>query len=285
MSETKINASQTTITAEDIGASSAFDTMPTAAVGYLNKIVQYVGTTDATYTNGYFYKCVSDGQNPATYSWTAVAVQASSGGLPSQTGNSGKFLTTDGTDASWSDKPIVNNTTASDTYALSNRNISYSGCTILGSGATTDSSYSISIGHRAYGSTNSISLGNFSNCGSTGENNVVIGASAAAVIGNSFLAAAQKECVAIGHEAIACAGYQVAGYGIMQFGKGTNSESGTVCFGLTTDGTNFTNYKLLNSDGTIPADRLASTSGLADGNYRLRLTMSSGVPTLSWVAE
>lgn len=119
MSETKINASQTTITAEDIGASSAFDTMPTAAIGYLDKIVQYVGTTDATYTNGYFYKCVSDGQNPATYSWTAVQVQAGGGGsLPSQTGNAGKFLTTDGTDASWSDKPLINKATFWSSVAL-----------------------------------------------------------------------------------------------------------------------------------------------------------------------
>ena len=31
--------------------------------------------------------------------------------LPSQTGQSGKFLTTDGTDASWSDKPLVNKAT------------------------------------------------------------------------------------------------------------------------------------------------------------------------------
>ena len=81
------------------------DTMPTAAVGYLDKIVQYVGATDSTYTNGYFYKCVSDGQNPATYSWVQTNVQPAGGGssLPSQTGNAGKFLTTDGTDASWGD--------------------------------------------------------------------------------------------------------------------------------------------------------------------------------------
>ena len=41
----------------------------------------------------------------------------------------------------------------------------------------------------------------------------------------------------------------------------------------------------MNATGNLPADRLASTTGLADGNYRLRLTMASGVPTLSWVAE
>lgn len=40
------------------------------------KIYQYVGSTTASYTNGYFYKCVSDGQTPATYSWQQTNVQA-----------------------------------------------------------------------------------------------------------------------------------------------------------------------------------------------------------------
>lgn len=81
---------------------SQVSSIPTG--GYWNEglVVQYVGATDANYTSGYFYKCVSDGAATPTYSWTAVQVQASSGGgLPSQTGNSGKFLTTDGTNASW----------------------------------------------------------------------------------------------------------------------------------------------------------------------------------------
>lgn len=89
------------LTAKDVDALAQFDTMPAASADNANDIVQYTGTTDANYTNGYFYKCVSDGQNPATYSWSNIQVQASSGGLPSQTGQSGKFLTTDGTDASW----------------------------------------------------------------------------------------------------------------------------------------------------------------------------------------
>lgn len=57
-----------------------YSTMPTASADNLDKIVQFTGTTDANYTSGYFYKCVSDGQNPATYSWTQVDVQPSSGG-------------------------------------------------------------------------------------------------------------------------------------------------------------------------------------------------------------
>ena len=54
--------------------------MPTPDESYLDVIYQYTGATDANYTNGYFYKCVSDGQDPATYSWKRVDVQPSSGG-------------------------------------------------------------------------------------------------------------------------------------------------------------------------------------------------------------
>lgn len=78
-----------------------YSTMPTASADNLGDIVQFTGTTDANYTNGYFYQCVSDGQEPATYSWTQTNVQPAPSGLPDQTGQSGKFLTTDGTDAGW----------------------------------------------------------------------------------------------------------------------------------------------------------------------------------------
>lgn len=50
----------------------AVDTMPTASVDLVGTIVQYVGTTTANYTNGYFYKCVSDGAVTPTYSWIEV---------------------------------------------------------------------------------------------------------------------------------------------------------------------------------------------------------------------
>lgn len=82
------------------------DAMPQASEDEAGNIYQFVGTTDANYTNGYFYKCVSDGQEPATYSWERVNVQPGSS-LPNQTGNAGKFLTTDGTDASWGEATLV----------------------------------------------------------------------------------------------------------------------------------------------------------------------------------
>ena len=46
--------------------------MPTANSTYLNKIYQYIGTTDANYTNGLFYRCV---QNGSTYSWQECETQ------------------------------------------------------------------------------------------------------------------------------------------------------------------------------------------------------------------
>lgn len=56
-----------------------YSTMPTASESLLGKIVQYVGTTDSTYTNGYFYKVVSDEEETPTYSWENVQVQESGG--------------------------------------------------------------------------------------------------------------------------------------------------------------------------------------------------------------
>lgn len=65
------------VTAEDIGVQ--YSTMPTASADNLGDVVQFVGTT-GTYTNGYFYECVSDGEDPATYSWEQKNVQPGSSG-------------------------------------------------------------------------------------------------------------------------------------------------------------------------------------------------------------
>ena len=47
----------------------------------------------------------SDDDRIATTSFVQSAIQSSGGGLPDQTGQSGKFLTTNGTDASWANVP------------------------------------------------------------------------------------------------------------------------------------------------------------------------------------
>jgi len=48
-----------------------FSTMPSASADYLNKIIQYIGKT-GTYTNGTFYKCVSNGEENPTYTWEPI---------------------------------------------------------------------------------------------------------------------------------------------------------------------------------------------------------------------
>lgn len=52
-----------------------YATMPTASAKFLDRVVQYVGATDANYTNCHFYKCVSNGATPAVYSWKKVNVE------------------------------------------------------------------------------------------------------------------------------------------------------------------------------------------------------------------
>lgn len=60
------------------GDTIQYSTMPTTSADNLGHIVQYTGTTTASYTNGYFYICVSDGESTPTYSWERINVQPAS---------------------------------------------------------------------------------------------------------------------------------------------------------------------------------------------------------------
>lgn len=53
------------------GQSIQKEELPLASADELGNIYQYVGET-GTYTKGYFYECVSDGEATPTYSWKAV---------------------------------------------------------------------------------------------------------------------------------------------------------------------------------------------------------------------
>ena len=103
--------------------------LPTASADELGKVYQFIGTTDASYTHGYFYECVSDGAVTPTYSWAQVSVQPTPSGLPSQSGHGGTFLTTDGTDASWG-------TTLTDTLKIYLPNSNYYPLDLRGPGGT-----------------------------------------------------------------------------------------------------------------------------------------------------
>ena len=59
----------------DGGQIIQYSVMPTASSENVGDIIQFTGTTDSTYTNGYFYKCVN---NSGTYSWENIDIQKSS---------------------------------------------------------------------------------------------------------------------------------------------------------------------------------------------------------------
>lgn len=58
-------------------------TMPTASATWVNRTVQFIGTTDANYTHGFFYECV---ENSGSYSWVNVATTDLSGKVDKETG-------------------------------------------------------------------------------------------------------------------------------------------------------------------------------------------------------
>lgn len=201
----------------------------------------------------------------ATYTWTRIDVQPQASGLPDQTGHSGEFLTTDGTDASWAAVSALQNT-ATGTSSL----------TILGTATASIEALNIGTGSKA---TSNYAMATGIDAKATGQFSVAIGRLAEAsgeaskVIGGGQATAQRALVVGNG---------QATGVGSTQIGcyYQTNSDPNTVKFANANG-----NFEIMDANGNLPADRLASTTGLADGNYRLRLTMASGVPTLSWVAE
>lgn len=51
----------------------------TAALATAGTIIQYTGTTNTDYTNGYFYKCVEDPENTGSYIWVQAPTQEEGG--------------------------------------------------------------------------------------------------------------------------------------------------------------------------------------------------------------
>lgn len=105
--------------------------MPIASSEFLGRIVQYTGSTTPIYTNGYYYKCIVSG-SPAVYSWERKDVQPVIDPIPSQTGNAGKFLTTDGSNVSWnniSESPATPPTLLAANWSSNSQTINVSGVT------------------------------------------------------------------------------------------------------------------------------------------------------------
>ena len=181
--------------------------------------------------------------------------------LPSQTGNSGKFLITDGSSASWSDKPLVNEATGTNSIAIGSADSTNTSVTI---GKEASGYYGVTIGYQASGGFaigcaakcgiySYMAIGNKANAGTLygtaiGQESKATGNTAMA-IGYKTEATANTS-IAIGGGAKATADYAIQIGGVQM----TNNEANTIKIGLGNSPTQ--NYKLLDSDGTIPSDRL-----------------------------
>lgn len=269
--ETQTHASATYATKTELADKQdiiQYSTMPTASTDNVDDIVQFVGTTDSTYTNGHFYKCVSDGQDPATYSWEEVSLGGSS--LPDQTGQSGKFLTTDGTDASWATiNALTNNSTGfasvsilgianaiSNSVAVGQGTlITRDGGIAIGQGANSRNYGSVAVGQGSY-CEGDASVGVGRNVQATGASSVAIGYSARTQASNSIAIGSYTRSSAVRAIQIGSAS-----------GWTENNDANTVKFGNANG-----NFEIMSADGTIPEARLADTTNAQEGDA---LTLNS----------
>lgn len=188
--------------------------------------------------------------------------------LPSQTGNSGKYLTTDGTNSSWGSISALQNSATKNTSIVigslggGNGEYSYG----FGNNVVPSGQYSVCVGPYSWATgQESVSFGRNARNSNDATGCVSIGAQ------TSTQAA---RCIAVGYYATSTA------QDAIQIGYGTNTIAKTLQIGF-----NNTNYQLLDgTNGLIPAARHA-TLPVSDGTYTLKLTISGGVPTLSWVAD
>lgn len=154
-------------------------------------------------------------------------ISATGGGasLPDQTDNAGKFLTTDGTTASWSDKPLVNNNYSQKTSIIivpEKKSNNASAAVAIGVGAAA-SSYSVHVGYNSYDILN-------------GGHSVGIG----------YGTQTKNYSIAIGNWVKAQANYAI------QIGcNAENYDSNT--FKVANQNGNF---EMMSADGTIPAERI-----------------------------
>ena len=254
-------------------------TLPTASVSYLGQIYQYTGVTNSTYTNGYFYKCVSDGASTPTYSWTQVNVQpGGSGG--SYTAGSGIDITSgvisvtsptvieSGVSSSVTNSHSIFGASVTDNYSIA-----------IGNNASATDEYDISIGNNAYtGGEYSVALGQGASASSHYTTAVGAGANASyksTAVGRSCNASGTYS-TAIGWNCRASGNYSIQ-LGGAQYGV-TNLDANTIKYANVNG-----NFEIISANGTIPTDRFTTTPS-ADGNYVPTLSISSGTATRSWTS-
>lgn len=224
---------------------------------------------------------------PPTYAWTRVDVQPAPEALPDQTGHSGEFLTTDGTDASWaaidalpsqtgqSGKFLTTDgTDASWGYALYNQRNNFTNFMCDTKGQTnyyTNWSTSYHGGILIIGDIPSqLSFSSGENQTAIGHNIYMLKGERATLIGG----AAQVNgtgSIAFGAQAIVSANYaiQINASGA----NATNSDANTVKIANANG-----NYEMMSANGTIPTARLTKVNSTFT---LMALDWSSNTQTIS----
>lgn len=328
-------------TAEDLSSAVALNALKVGETpvvpNYLGKICQYTGTTDANYTNGYFYKvtgtivtvpssvtCTETSGTGSTITMDVdnfVSAISSILGWSSETtlsylnngnmfsyfpevpelywGVYGTFSQADTAtlmqyitispavltgQVDWTTSNVVPESRAIQNGAWTQTDVQPSG---LQNQGTVASNLNI-LGDTGVAQirTNATSIGYYA----AAKNNYSTAIGALASCDYDYTVALGDSAYAAGNHAVAIGANAEVAYGAahaIQIGATTNTSGPTT----NSDANTFKvanengNFEMMDANGNLPADRLASTTGLADGNYRLRLTMSNGVPTLTWVAE
>ena len=158
--------------------------------------------------------------------------------LPDQTGQSGKFLTTNGTDASWSDKPLVNKATSSDSLSILGAATTRSDSVLIGKGAGRSNSCASSVIIGSYAanagySTGSVFIGAYS--GTTNNNQTASGSIAIGPYAHTTVSNAIQLCANIS--------------------GATNSDANTFKVANANG-----NFEIMSADGTIPTARLTKVN-------------------------
>lgn len=180
--------------------------------------------------------------------------------LPSQTGQSGKFLTTDGTDASWSDKPLVNSATGN-----------VNAIAIKGTASGTNS---VSIGQNSstYANQTAVAVGSNSKVFKISGVSVGGGSEVRGDMGTALGVNTQIQgnySLAIGLDAAVTAtnAIQISAHNYNGGRNVVNSDANTVKIANANG-----NFEIMSADGTIPEARLADTTNAQQGDV---LTLDS----------
>lgn len=208
--------------------------------------------------------------------------------LPSQTGQNGKYLTTDGTNPSWGTinalQNQANNASSLDILPLSGSpTITGNNNVLLHSKASSASNYNMVGINVAFGTIGVGAVGIGAN-NASGFNSVAIGPGAQTSVAyqvaiGSYAQAYGQADIAIGYHAQIKSNLS----NCIQLGYGNADQDSSFSFYVGFN--SYGNYKLLDgTTGLIPAARHAALP-TADGTYTLKLTISDGTPTLSWVAD